>query len=151
MRTLLAVLLLAAAGTAGAAALPYDEGVDAKAQIRVALADAARAKVPVLVVFGANWCGDCKMLDLAFKEGTSAPLVAKHFRVVKVDVGRFDRNTDIAQAYGVPLKQGIPAVAVLSQQGKVVYATKEGELANARKMGDKGVYEFFAKVTAQAR
>jgi protein disulfide-isomerase len=151
MRELLAVLLLAAATLAGAAALPYDEGADAKAQIQVALADAARAKVPVLVVFGANWCGDCKMLDLSFKEGASAPLIAKHFRVVKVDVGRFDRNTDIAQAYGVPLKQGIPAVAVLSQQGKVVYATKEGELANARKMGDKGVYEFFAKVTAQAR
>ena len=27
----------------------------------------------VLVVHGANWCGDCKVLDLAFKEGAAPP------------------------------------------------------------------------------
>ena len=149
MSTLLAVLTLVAATAVIAAAGPYDEAADANAQIKATHADAARAKVPVLVVFGANWCGDCKMLDLAFKEGASAPLIAKNYKVVKVDVGRFDRNTDIPARYGVPLKLGIPAVAVLSPEGKVLYATKEGELADARKMGDKGIYEFFAKVTGK--
>jgi protein disulfide-isomerase len=148
MRSLLAVLALSLATCALAATAPYDERADANAQINATLADAARAKRPVLVVFGANWCGDCKMLDLAFKEGASAPLIAKNFKVVKVDVGRFNRNVDIAERYGVPLKLGIPAVAILSPDGKALYATKEGELADARKMGDKGIYEFFAKVTA---
>lgn len=151
MRALPAALLFAATAAVHAAAPPYEEGVDAKAQIRAALVDATSAQVPLLVVFGANWCGDCRMLDLAFKQGASAPLMAQHFKVVKVDVGRFDRNTDVAQAYGVPLKRGIPAVAVVTPQGKVVYATREGELANARKMGDKGVYEFFARIAAQSK
>ncbi len=127
---------------------PYEEAADAKSQIQAALVEASQAKVPVLVVFGANWCGDCKVLDLAFKEGTAAPLIAKNFRVVKVNVGRFDRNVDIAESYGVPLKSGIPAVAVLSSQGKVVYATKAGELADARNMGEKSIYDFFSKVSA---
>jgi len=48
----------------------------------------------------------------------------------------------------VPLKKGIPAVAVLDATGKVLYATKGGELADARKMGDAGVEEFFAKVVS---
>jgi len=134
---------------AAAASPPYDETADAKAQILAALTEASRTRVPVLVVFGANWCADCKVLDLAFKEGASAPLIAKSFKVVKVNVGRFDRNTEIAQSYGVPLKEGIPAVAVLSPQGKVLYATRAGELADARSMGDQGIYEFFRKVAAQ--
>ncbi len=144
-----APVLLACAVTLNvfAAPGPYDEAADAKAQIKAALSEAAQAKVPVLVVFGANWCGDCKVLDMSFKEGAAAPLMAKRFRVVKVDVGRFDRNLDIAQAYGVPLKSGIPSVAVLSAQGKVVYATKAGELADARKMGDKAIVDFFVKVS----
>jgi thioredoxin 1 len=129
-----------------AATAMYDEAADAKAEIRSVLADARRANVPVLVVFGANWCGDCKVLDRAFKSGASAPLIAKNYRVVKVDVGRFNRNVDIAESYGVPLKRGIPAVAVLSQQGKVIYATRAGELADAQSMGDSGIYEFFSKV-----
>lgn len=138
--TALSFVALAATG-------PYDEAADAKAQIASALVDAGKAKTPVLVVFGANWCGDCKVLDLAFKEGAAAPLIAKHFKVVKVNVGRFDSNVSIANEYGVPLKSGIPAVAVLSPAGKVLYATKAGELADARNMGDKGIYEFFARVS----
>lgn len=150
MRRPLILAAVALAFGALAASGPYDEAADAMAQIRAALADASKAKLPVLVVFGANWCGDCKILDLAFKEGAAAPLIASNFKVVKVDVGKFDRNLDVAESYGVPLKSGIPAVAILSAQGKVVYATKAGELANARNMGDKSIYEFFAKASASA-
>ncbi|MCY4755398.1 thioredoxin family protein [Pelomonas aquatica] len=152
MRFLIASLLLGAglAAHAGPPAI-YDEGADAKAAIRATLAEAAQARLPVLVVFGANWCGDCRMLDNSFKHGASAPLIAKSFKVVKVDVGRFDRNVDIAEAYRVPLKKGIPAVAVLSPEGRLIYATEGGELADARRMGDQGVYDFFARITADAR
>jgi protein disulfide-isomerase len=138
----------AAASLAVAAAAVYDEAADARAQIQAARVAARPAHQPVLVVFGANWCGDCMMLDMAFKSGRSAPLIEQHFKVVKVDVGRFDKNVDIAEGYGVPLKKGIPAVAVLSDQGQVLYATRAGELADARKMGDDGIYGFFAKVAA---
>jgi thioredoxin 1 len=81
------------------------------------------------------------------KQGASAPLVAREFKVVKVNVGRFDRNVDVAQSYGVPLKNGIPAVAVLSPKNEVLYVTREGELADARNMGEDGIYRFFRKVT----
>jgi protein disulfide-isomerase len=92
------------------------------------------------------------MLDAAFKNGVAAPLIAKNFHVVKVNVGKFDRNTDIAELYGVPLKKGIPAVVVLTAQGKPLYATRSGELADARTMGDTGVYDFFVKIaSAQSR
>jgi thioredoxin 1 len=151
MRMAIIALVIGIAGTVHAASVPYDETADAKAQIQAALAQAGPAKLPVLIVFGANWCGDCKVLDQAFKEGTSATLIAKNYKVVKVNVGRFDRNTDVAESYGVPLKNGIPAVAVLSSQGKVVYATRTGELADARSMGDKGIYEFFSKMAAKAQ
>jgi len=146
MRTLLAIALLFTVMHASAATPAYDETADAKAEIQSALAQAQRAKVPVLVVFGANWCGDCKVLDMAFKTGASAPLVRRNFKVVKVNVGKFDRNVDIAESYGLPLKNGIPAVVMLSSAGKVMYATRAGELADARNMSDTAIYEFFAKV-----
>lgn len=146
MRKTLALILLATASVAMASPGPYDEAADAKTEIATTLAEAQRAKLPVLVVFGANWCGDCKVLDMAFKSGAAAALMAQNFRVVKVDVGRFTKNTDIAEAYGVVLKKGIPAVALLSSEGKPIYATKAGELSNARQMGDQAIYDFFAKV-----
>jgi protein disulfide-isomerase len=148
MRTLFATALLFVAALASAATPAYDEAADAKAEIQSTLVQAQRAKVPVLVVFGANWCPDCKILDMAFKSGASAPLIQRHFKVVKVNVGKFDKNVDVADSYGLPLKSGIPAVVMLSPAGKVMYATRAGELADARNMGDTAIYEFFAKVAA---
>ena len=129
---------------------PYNETADAKADIAAALTQAAAQHTPVIVVFGANWCGDCKMLDAAMKHGASAPLFAKDFKIVKVNVGRFDKNVDVAKSYGVPLEKGIPAVAILSNDNKVLYATRAGELADAQSMGEDGVYKFHNRVPAEA-
>jgi len=49
------------------------------------------------------------------------------------------------------LEKGIPAVVIVSAINEVLYATKEGELANARSMGDNGIYEFFKRVTASMK
>lgn len=132
-----------------AADMPYNENADAKADIKQALATGGNK--PVIVVFGANWCPDCRVLDGAMKHGASATLLARDFKIVKVDVGHFNKNVDLAASYGVPLKEGIPAVAIISPKNEVLYVTKEGELADARNMGDDGIYQFFKRVTASAK
>jgi thioredoxin 1 len=144
------LLIVFLAASAIAADNPYNETADAKLEIKQALNQSTAVKTPVIIVFGANWCGDCKMLDSAMKNGASAPLLSRDFKIVKVNVGHFDKNLDVAKAYGVPLQMGIPAVAIVSANNQVVYVTREGELANARKMGDDGIYEFFKRVTAGA-
>ncbi len=150
MKILRALFFVILAATANAANLPYNETADAKLDIKQALTQAATAKIPVIVVFGANWCGDCRALDVAMKTGASAPLLSRDFKIVKVDVGQMDKNLDIAKSYGVPLEKGIPAVVIISTNNEVLYATKAGELADARKMGDNAIYEFFKRVTASA-
>ena len=150
MKKLLASLALAlGASLAGAAARPYDPSADAKAQIQAALSEAAGAKQPVLLIFGANWCEDCRALDKSLHTGRNAELMAKEFKVVKVDVGNFDHNLDVAADYGNPIKKGIPAAVIVSPQNKVLYATRAGELADARSMSDEGVYDFFRKAAGK--
>ena len=121
----------------------YDESADARAGIEQARVQAAAAGKRVLVVFGANWCGDCRVLDLSMKQGRLKELIEAKFLVVKVDVGRFDRNVDLAQRYGVPLKKGIPTVAVLAADGAASFVTSGGELADARAMGEDALVAFF--------
>ena len=151
MKTLAILFLGLIAMTATAAETPYDDKADAKLEITQALAQAGTNNMPLIIVFGANWCGDCQMLNTAMKTGASAPLLARDFKIVKVSVGRWNQNLDLAKQYGVPLEKGIPAVAIVSAKNEVLYVTKEGELANARKMGDQAIYEFFKRVTATAK
>lgn len=149
MRHLFALIALLLATVAGAAtpAMLYDEQADAHAAVQQALAQAKTAHVPVLLILGANWCGDCRALDQAMHSQANAKLLAAKFKVVKVDVGNFDHNLDIAAAYGNPIKKGIPAAVVLSPDNQVLYATQGGELANARRMSETGITEFFERVS----
>jgi len=146
------IAAMACAATLSAVAQPappatawrgYDEAADARADIDKARAQATAGGRRVLVVFGANWCGDCRVLDISMKQGKLKTVIDEKFVVVKVDVGRFDRNVDIAQRYGVPLKNGIPAVAVIASDGSPTFVTKGGELADARTMGDDALVRFF--------
>ena len=145
----LATALVVCCTIALAATGPYDELADARTEISDALQSARSDKTDVLVVFGANWCADCKVLDLALRSGKVSSLIHAEFTVVKVDVGRFNKNVEIAAQYGVPLKQGIPAVAVLDPSGRLKVATRAGELADARNMGEDGILAFFTKLAGR--
>ncbi|MET0518111.1 MAG: thioredoxin family protein [Burkholderiaceae bacterium] len=136
-------------GQPAAAKQVYNEQADARAELNLALARAQQQKKNVLVVFGANWCGDCMALSKKMSAGSLAEHVDQRFVVLKVDVGRFNRNTDLAAQMGVPLKKGIPAVAVLNRDGDVQSATGGGELADARNMGDDAVLHVFEGLHAR--
>lgn len=131
----------ALAADAAPGAGPYDEQADARADINNAVARAAKEGKQVLVVYGANWCKDCLALNRGFGQGHLGTSVDKRFVTVKVNVGRFDRNVDVANQMGVTLKKGIPTVAVLGTDGQVLGTTKGGELADARNMGEDAVMQ----------
>ena len=66
----------------------YVPGLNAHAEIAQALKLAAQQHKRVLVVFGANWCFDCHVLDLAFHRPDVAAVLTPNYEVVHVDVGR---------------------------------------------------------------
>ena len=137
-------LVLLAGVTIAADQPPYDEKADAHQQITAAIADASKAK-NLILVFGANWCPDCRALDAQMHTGDLAALIAANYEVVKIDVGRFDKNQDVAEKYHVPLKHGIPALAVLDPGGELLYAMDQGQFSDARHMSYESIKEFFAK------
>src|SRR5215469_15611579 len=118
----------------------YRADVNAQAEITQTLSEAGKEHKRVLLVFGANWCGDCYALDYGFHQPNIEPLLNANFKVVHVDVGRYDRNRDLAQKYQVDLEKGIPSLAVISPQGAVVYSTAQFE--RARLMSEEDVIQF---------
>ena len=148
-RRLLLVAAASACMLANAAPWPYDEKADAAADVQHAIAAAHSEHKQVLLVFGANWCPDCRALDKALR-GSSQHLIDSRFEVVKIDVGNFDKNLALAQHYGNPIAKGIPAVVVLGRADQVVYSTRNGELANAGQMSEQAILDFLSQKVALA-
>jgi protein disulfide-isomerase len=72
-----------------------------------------------------------------------ASLLERNFVIVKIDLGREDKNLDLAEQYHVPIKHGIPALAVLDSGGHLLYAMDQGQFADARHMTYESVKAFF--------
>jgi thioredoxin 1 len=123
----------------------YPSNVDGAEEIKQALRRAAKAHKRVLVVFGANWCFDCHVLDLAFHRADLAPVIARNYEVVHVDIGKGEKNQDLMEKYQVPMKKGIPGVAVLDSAGKLLYSQKNGEFEKARSLGPEDLLAFLNK------
>lgn len=139
-------VLLVATGLAGTAREPiYDEKADAGKQVVEAIAEASRSGKNVVLVFGANWCPDCHALDAQMHKPELESLINKGFVVVKIDVGRMDKNLDLARKYGVPVRKGIPALAVLDPRGNLLYAQDRGQFSDARQMSTESFKSFFER------
>jgi len=123
----------------------YAPGLDAHDEIKQALARASGEHKNVLIVFGANWCYDCHVLDLAFHRPDLAGVLQRNYEVVHIDVGQGDRNQDIMEQYHVPMKKGIPALAVLDGKGKLLYSQQGGEFEKARSLAPADLLAFLNK------
>lgn len=120
-----------AAPTSSDTSSPTSSPADAIAEAREASAADHR---PVLLDFGADWCADCVVLDGLYEDPGVSSILEKHFHLVKVDVGEFDKNLDVADDYIDLEASGIPALVVITPDGTIVYASNDGEFANARTM-----------------
>jgi hypothetical protein len=67
----------------------------------------------------------------------------QHFVTVMIDIGRRDRNVDIAQKYGVSIK-GVPAVGVVTADGKLLNPGRVNDLADARSWSQQAVVDLLA-------
>lgn len=131
-----------AGGQAAKAIAIYPDPAVAKDEIKAALTKAAKEHKRVILDFGGNWCGDCHALDRYFHEEPNATLLKENFVLVDVNIGMVDKNLDVAKAYDVPLSKGVPALAVLDENGKTLFSQKNGEFESMRKLESSALTEF---------
>jgi thiol:disulfide interchange protein len=120
----------------------YPDPSQAKADVAAALKTAAQTHKRVLLDFGGNWCGDCQVLNIYFNDPANRPLLDSNYVLVDVNIGHKDANLDLAEQYGVPLSKGVPALAVLSSDGTLLYSQRGGEFEAMRRMDISSVTSF---------
>jgi thiol:disulfide interchange protein len=123
----------------------YSAEADPKADIAAALQQASLDHKRVILDFGGDWCGDCQVLDIYLHQSPNVDIFEKNFLLVHVDIGHFDKNLDIPEKYNIPLKKGVPALAVLDSDGKLLYSQQDAEFGDMRYMYSNSVTDFLNK------
>jgi len=153
VRSTLASAVLAVAVAFASALVParsaerdiYPAPNQAKIDLAAALAASAAAHKRIILDFGGNWCPDCHVLDLYFHDPANRPILEANYILVHVNIGRMNENLDIAERYQIPLRKGVPALAVLGEGGKLLYSQRTGEFEAMRGMKSSAVTDFLVR------
>jgi thioredoxin 1 len=117
----------------------------AKTDLAAGLQAAGAGHKRLIIDFGGNWCGDCRVLDRYFHDATNQPILDTNYVLVHINIGQMDQNLDIATQYQVPVSKGVPALAVLDENGRLLYSQRSGEFEGMRRIASSAVTEFLNK------
>jgi len=108
MKRIVAFLTIVAAAALHAESIPW------RYEPETAIPEAAKARLPALLVFTAPWCGYCRQMETTTWVDPRIEEAVKRYIAIKVD---FDRNRELANAFQI---RGIPAFVVLNRYGETV-------------------------------
>lgn len=128
---------------------PYDEKADADRAVAAAKASALAEHKLLLIDLGGDWCPDCRVLAGVLALPDVNAFIAQHYRVVSVDVGRFDKNLQIPTHYGITGRlQGVPSLLVVDPgTDRLIDAGHTAALADARAMTPQALADWLAQWT----
>lgn len=127
--------------------LPYNETADADRDVAAALARAKAHHKKLLIDLGGNWCPDCRVLAGIVELPEVKRFVERHYEVVTVDVGRFNKNGQIAAHYGINGRlKGVPSVLIVDPRtDKLINEGRTAALADARSMTPQALADWLAQ------
>lgn len=129
--------------------LPYDEQANANAAVAAAKARARTGHKLLVIDLGGNWCLDCRILAGTMDVPKLKTWLARHYEIVTVDVGRFNKNLDIPAHYGITDRlKGVPSLLVVDPRSDTLLnAGRTAALADARSMTPQGLADWLASWT----
>ena len=126
---------------------PYDEQANADAAVARARAQAKRQGKLLLIDLGGNWCGDCRVLAGTLELPSVRAFVERHYQLVSVDVGRFERNLQIPARYGFKTRlKGVPTLLVVDPKtDRLLNRDDVFALSDARSMSPQALADWLAR------
>ena len=128
-------ILLLTTITAAAADYGYDPDADPASTYQQAIALAGQQDKLVLLVFGSEWCPDCRSLNEKMAQLPLSETIENNFVVAHVDIGNWDKNMGFTEQFGKPVAKGIPSIVIVGPDKQLLYISEAGEFASARSTG----------------
>ena len=99
-------------------------------------------KQPV-IIFGANWCPDCRILSAVLDLQTVNKYMEDNFEILYIDLGRYDINMSLMEFFDIMPQQGIPRVVILNKEKEVLNMKDTGEWTTARSRTKQEIFNYF--------
>ena len=96
-----------------------------------------------IIIFGANWCPDCRILEGTLLLPTVKKFMDKNFSIRHIDLGKYDINMHLLELLGVPKEEGIPRVVIFGEKKNILNLDSTDKWRSARQNKSQEIFDYF--------
>jgi len=123
--------------------LPYNEKIVTSVQLNAFINDSIAKELQPVIIFGGNWCPDCRILEGTLKIQTIKEFLQEHYQIMHIDIGRYDRNMELMNHLNIESKKGVPRVVILNLKKEVLNSSTSSEWTSARERKQQEIFNYF--------
>jgi thiol-disulfide isomerase/thioredoxin len=123
--------------------LPYNGEIYSSNDIEAFLVSSISKSKQPIIIFGGNWCPDCRILEGTLQLPTIKKYMIKHYKIMHVDVGRYDKNMNLISYFKIPEEEGVPRVLVFDNKKNILNMDSTQEWRTARDRNKQEIFNYF--------
>ncbi len=123
--------------------LPYERINVSKDDLRNFIDKTINNNKQPVIIFGANWCPDCRILSAVLELPTVKKYMNENSETLYIDLGRYDINMSLMKYFDIMPQQGIPRVVILNKEKEVLNIKDTGEWTTARSRTKQEIFNYF--------
>lgn len=121
----------------------YNPAADAKSDIQLAVAQAAKEGKHVLLQIGGNWCVWCiRFNDKVSSNDTLKSVLEKNYVTYHLNYSKENENAEVLASLGYPQRFGFPVFVILDAKGNRLHTQNSSYLEQGKGHGTKLILEF---------
>ena len=99
-----------------------------------------------IVIFGANWCPDARLLEGVIKLPAVKNFLEKNVNVLNIDVGNYEMNTELFSFFDKNIEEGIPRVFIMDRKGKTLNLHVNDTMRKARDLTTQDIFNYLQEI-----
>ena len=123
--------------------LPYNGEIYSENDIERFLDSSINKSKQPIIIFGGNWCPDCRILEGTLQLPTIKKYMIEHYEIMHVDVGRYDKNMNLISYFKIPKEEGVPRVLVFDINKNILNMESTKEWTTARDRKQQEIFNYF--------
>ena len=124
--------------------LPYERKEVSSNELIAFINNNKKGKQP-LIIFGANWCPDCRILEGTLQLPTVKKFMQENYSILHIDLGEYDINMSLLEVLGIPKEEGVPRVVIFDNQGNPLNLETNDRWRTARDSKQQEIFNYFQK------
>ena len=125
--------------------LPYNNKNISSRLLDSFINEAINENLQPVIIFGGNWCPDCRILDGTLELPTVKKFLNEHYKIMHIDIGRYDKNMELMSHLKIEQKNGVPRVVIFNFQKEILNSSTSSEWTTARDRKQQEIFNYFQK------